>query len=257
VYPLVGVTSADYKLEGNVNGNAAGIGSYNQNYYAPTDASLPPGNGSEYRNRPDYHQEYLGFEVQAIKRLSNKWMARVGFSTNNNTEHFDGPDSIQDPGRSTTWPNIDGGSVLAPTTGSGKSEIYVILPRYQVAASGMYQFPYGINFAGNLVAREGYGKPYFEPVSSADPLLAEKRVLLVDPAKNRLSGVTSLDLRAEKSFMFGTRELALSMDIFNAFNAATVLGRQYDVTATGTTGFDQPLEIMNPRLLRFGVRVHF
>jgi hypothetical protein len=257
IYPLVGVTSADYEPEGTVSGTAAGLGSYNQAYYAPAAASLPPGNGSEYRNRPDYHQQYLGFEVQATKRLSNKWMARVGFSTNNNTEHFDGADAIQDPGRSTTWPNIDGGSVLAPTTGSGKSEIYVILPRYQVAASGMYQLPLGINVAGNLVAREGYGKPYFEPVESADPLLAEKRVLLVDPAEHRLSGVTSLDLRAEKSFTFGTRELALSMDIFNAFNAATVLGSQYDVTATGTTGFDQPLEIMNPRLLRFGVRVQF
>lgn len=34
-------------------------------------------------------------------------------------------------------------------------------------------------------------------------------------------------------------------------------GRQYDVTATGTTGFDQPLEVMNPRLLRLGIRWNF
>ncbi len=81
VYPLVGVTRADYQLEGVVQGNVPGVGAYRQEYYAPTDASLPPGNGSEYRNRPDYSQQYLGFEVQAIKRLSNRWMARVGFST--------------------------------------------------------------------------------------------------------------------------------------------------------------------------------
>ena len=66
-----------------------------------------------------------------------------------------------------------------------------------------------------------------------------------------------LDLRGEKSFTFGSRELAVSLDLFNALNSATVLGRQYDVTTTGNTGFNQPLEIMNPRLIRFGVRFQF
>jgi hypothetical protein len=85
----------------------------------------------------------------------------------------------------------------------------------------------------------------------------EKRVLLVDPKNNRLPGVTVFDLRGEKSFTFHGRELALTMDLFNLFNSSTVLGKQYDVTETGTTGFNQPLEIMNPRLIRFGARVQF
>ena len=257
VYPLVGVTRADYQLEGVVEGNVPGLGAYHQEYYAPTASSLPPGNGGEYRNRPDYSQDYLGFEVQAIKRLSNKWMARVGFSTNKHTEHFAGEGGLQDPGQSTTWPNIEGGAFVTGTSGSGKSEIYLILPRYQVSASGMYQLPYGVNLAGSLVAREGYGMPFFEPVESADPVLPEKRVLLVDPRESRLPGVATLDLRAEKSFLFGGRELALSMDLFNVFNSATVLGRQYDVRLTGPTGFGQVLEIMNPRIARLGVRFLF
>ena len=185
-------------------------------------------------------------------------MARVGFATNSNTEHFGSSASIQDPGASTTWPNIDGGAFMTATTGSGKSEIDMLLPRYQLSASGLYQLPYDINLAGNLVVRQGYGMPFFEPVESADPLLPEKRVLLVDPEANRLSGVSVFDLRAEKSFSFhGSRELSLTMDIFNLFNSSTVLGRQYDVTATGNTGFNQPLEIMNPRLIRFGARIQF
>jgi hypothetical protein len=72
-----------------------------------------------------------------------------------------------------------------------------------------------------------------------------------------LPAATSFDLRGEKAFDFSGRQLAVSLDVFNVFNAATVLGRQYDVTATGTTGANQPLEIMNPRLLRFGVRFQF
>ncbi len=92
---------------------------------------------------------------------------------------------------------------MTGTSGSGKSEIYLILPRYQLTASGLYQLPYGINIAGSLIAREGYGMPFFEPVESADPLLPEKRVLLVDPKESRLPGVTTLDLRGEKTFTFG------------------------------------------------------
>ena len=257
VYPLVGVTRDDYAVEGTVSGNLPDVGSYRQDYYAPLESSLPDGNGSEFRNRPGYSQRYLGFEFQATKRMADRWMARVGFSSNRHTEHFDGTAGIQDPGASLTWNNINGGAFVTGTAGSGKSEIYLILPRYQITASGMYQFPYGINVAGNLVAREGYGMPFFEPVESADPLLPEKRVLLVDPRDSRLPGVTQFDLRGEKAFVFSGRTLALSLDLFNVFNSSTVLGRQYDVTATGNTGFDQPLEIMNPRLLRLGVRFQF
>ena len=256
VYPLAGITRDDYEIEGVVSGTAPGLGSYSREFYAPIESRLPPGNGVEFRNHPDYHQSFLGFEVQATKRLSNRWMGRVAFSTNSHTEHFDGP-AIQDPGATTTWPNIEGGAYITPTTGSGKSEIYLMLPRYQLAASGLYQLPYGINLGANVMFREGYGKPYFETVDSADPTLPEKRVLLVDPRDERLEAVKSLDFRVEKAFGVRTGELSLTADIFNVFNTSTVLGRQYDVTATGTTGFDRPLEIMNPRLLRFGVRFQF
>ena len=49
----------------------------------------------------------------------------------------------------------------------------------------------------------------------------------------------------------------LDLDIFNIFNNATVLGRQYDIRRTGPTGYNQVLEIMNPRILRLGARVNF
>ena len=258
VYPLVGVTRADYAQDGVASGTAPGLGSYNVPFFAPSDASLPPGNGAEYRNRPGYHQQYLGFEVQATKRLADRWMARVGFSTNSHREYFDDPSvALQDPTQTTIFPNIDGGQVLTPTSGSGKSEIYLLLPRYQVTATGLYQLPWGVNLAGNLVARQGYGMPFFETVETSDASAPEKRVLLVNPDDSRLPGVVSLDVRVGKSFRVRGTELSLDLDLFNLMNRATVLGRQYDVTATGSTGFNQVLEIMNPRLARIGVRFQF
>jgi hypothetical protein len=257
VYPLVGVTRDDYVQEGVVSGTVDGF-SFNQPLYAAITSRLPEGNGAEYRNRPGYHQRYLGLELQATKRLSNRWMARVGFSTSTHREYFDDPStSIQDPTSTTIFPNIDGGMVLTPTFASGKSEIYMLSPRYQFNASGLYQLPYGINLAGNLVARDGFGQPYYATVSSTDASAPEKRVLLVDPDQSRLPGVVSLDVRVGKTFAIQERELAFDLDLFNVLNRATVLGRQYDVTATGSTGFNQTLEIMNPRLVRIGVRFRF
>ena len=170
VYPLVGITRADYVQEGMVEGNVPPLGAYSQAYYAPRPESLPVGNGAEYRNRPDYHQRFVGFEVQATKRMSNRWMGRVGFSTNSHREYFDDTSTaVQDPTPSTTWPNIEGGAYVTQTNGSGKSEIYLLLPRYQFTAGGAYQLPYRINIAGSVVAREGFGQPYFSTVESSDP----------------------------------------------------------------------------------------
>ena len=50
----------------------------------------------------------------------------------------------------------------------------------------------------------------------------------------------------------------VDVDWFNILNAATVLGRQYDLgAADGSTGPGKTLEIMNPSLLRIGVRLGF
>jgi hypothetical protein len=69
--------------------------------------------------------------------------------------------------------------------------------------------------------------------------------------------VVSLDFRVGKAFDIRGRELALDLDLFNVLNRSTVLGEQYDAAATGSTQFRQPLEIMNPRLARIGVRFRF
>lgn len=258
VYPLVGVTRDDYVLEQVIDVNIPGLVSANEEVYAPIVSELPPGNGAEYRNRPGYHQQYFGFEVQATKRLADRWMARVGFSTSTHREYLDDPAlAVQDPTSTTIFPNNDGQAVITPSFGSGKSEVYLLSPRYQINASGLYQLPMGVNVAANIVARDGFGQPYFATVGSDDPSAPEKRVLLVDPEDTRLPDVVSFDMRVGKTFTIRGSELALDFDVFNLLNRSTVLGRQYDVTATGSTGFNQPLEIMNPRLFRLGVRYRF
>ena len=147
-----------------------------------------------------------------------------------------------------------GGDVRS--SGSGKSDIYLLPPKYQLAANGLYQAPWGIDLGANLVFRQGYGEPFFRSrVNARDPVIAVKNLLLANGADQfRLDAVTSLDARIEKMFKFGTTSVAFDFDMFNLFNNATVLGKQYDARLTS---YDTIQEIMNPRIARLGVRFFF
>jgi hypothetical protein len=270
--PRIGVRQAQYHQTGTFTGTFAEVGSVSIPFYAINSNAIPPGGGREYINRDGYHQQFVGFELSATKRMSNHWMARFGFSTNSHTEHFDDPStSIEDPTplcSSTPALNtydaqcvalVDGGQVVRQTGGSGKSQIFVALPRYQMIANGMYEARWGINFGGNLVARQGYSQPFYRSqVVTTDALSNRKTVLLNrDLDNNRLPLVTSFDGRVEKAFTFGKTKLAVDFDLFNLFNSDVILGKTYDARLTGALGFDQIREIMQPRILRLGVRLNF
>ena len=267
--PLTGVRSSDYNAAGTLTENLGTFGTFTVPLYALRAAAVPAGGGQTETNREGYHQRYWGLEFSAVKRLSNKWMARFGFSTNDWREYFDDASvSIIDPTRAPApaitqarefvGPQVDGGLVVRRSAGSGKSNSYLVAPKYQIVANGAYQGPWGLNFAGNLVTRQGYAEPFFRSnVVTGDPL-GRKTVLLVDNVDDfRLPAVTSLDARIEKKFTFGKAAVALDFDIFNVLNSGTVLGNQYDSRLTGPTGFGQVLEIMNPRIARLGARFFF
>ena len=77
------------------------------------------------------------------------------------------------------------------------------------------------------------------------------------PPEHRLPTVNTLDFRVGKLFKLQRVNFNVDLDLFNLFNEGTVLGRQYDLRLTGATGFNQVLEIMNPRIARIGVRFNF
>ena len=265
--PLIGVTQANYRQTSTLTGTIPELGAFSVPLYGLSPGAVPLGGGKVAINRAGYHQRYRGFELSATKRLSHHWMARFGFSTNDWREYFDDPSkAILDPTRapapSAAWPfagpQVDGGVVVRSSTGSGKSGIYMVAPAYQLVANGLYEGKWGLNFGANVVTRQGYAEPFFYSNVATGDLLGRKTVLLVPNVDDfRLPTVTSLDGRLEKQFRFGQARLAVDFDVFNVFNAGTVLGRQYDARLTGATGFDQVLEIMNPRIARLGVRFLF
>ncbi len=253
--PVEGLRADDYVQLGTFTDNLQPVGSVSVPYYGVS--TLPASRTrTEYVGRDGYTQRYQGLEASLTKRMSNNWMARFGFSMNDHREYFDGNNSRTDPTPTLASPNIDGGEVMRATGGSGKSGIYMVLPKYQFILNGMYQAPFGINLGMNLVARQGYAMPYNRSrVATGDPLGNLKTVLIVDKVTDfRLPSVTSLDLRVGKEFSWRTTRLNLDLDVFNVTNAATVLGRQYDLRLTSA---DTVREIMNPRILRIGARFSF
>jgi hypothetical protein len=248
---------------GTFTGTFAEVGTVSVPFYGATSA-LP---GYTQQNRPDYHQRYLGFELSATKRMSNRWMGRFGFASTSWNEYFDGPNAILDktPTREASGqfspfqsagPLVNGGPVVLRSSGSGKSAIFLLPPKYQLTANGLYQGPWGIDLGANLVFRQGYGEPFYRSrVNARDPVIPNKNLLLASGADQfRLDPVTSFDARVEKMFKFGTTSFAVDFDIFNLFNNATVLGKQYDARVTT---YDTIQEIMNPRIARLGVRFFF
>jgi hypothetical protein len=252
-----GVTGEDYVQSGVLEGTHPATGAFSVPLYEPIPSAIPANEAATtFRNRDGYSQRYIGFELSAIKRLSNRWMARFGFSTNSHREYFDSLAAMTDPTPAPGTPNIDGGLVVRATAGSGKSNIYMVLPSYQFVANGLYQAPWGINLAANLVSRQGFAMQYNRnQVETTDPLMRLKTVFLLEESgSERLPAVTSLDLRVGKEFALQRIRLNLDVDVFNALNADTVLGREYNLRLAAA---NRVREIMNPRVLRLGVRVNF
>jgi hypothetical protein len=256
--PPIGATSADYAVDGRLTGSLPDGTTYDVPYYALQESAAPEGAGTITANREGYHRSFNGLEISATKRLKNRWMGRFGYSWNRSREYFDDPStSIIDPTPITADPHFDGGLVTVPTAGTNKSQIYLTLPTYQFIANGYYQGPWGLNLGGNFVLRQGYSEMFFaRAVSTNDPVYQQKDVVVMADriGKYRLPAVKSLDARVEKSLTLGRTVVAFDVDLFNALNSGTVLGRIYDVNSSK---FNQVAEIMNPRIARFGLRLQF
>ena len=261
--PRNGVTPASYVQSGTFTGTFESLGTVSVPLYSALSAQ--PGYHAEHR--PDYHRRYLGFELSLIKRMSNRWMGRAAVASTSWNEYFDSAAAILDKTRTvspsgdysnlqSSGPLVNGGTVAVQSAGSGKSDTFLVAPRYQVVANTFYQGPWGLDFAANWLLRQGYAQPFYRSrVNTGDPVVSNKSVLLVSKVDDfRLQRVSSLDARLEKIFKFDRFSAAFDLDVFNLFNRATILQRQLDARVTT---FNNILELMNPRILRIGARLFF
>jgi len=263
--PRVGVTLADY--------TPAPIGfagtlpdgtPYNVTTYIPSAAKIATGgNGFLLTTIPDFYTDYHGVEVSVVKRLSNRWMGRVGFSWNNAREHFTSPagrfDTNGNPTPTTTEPLVDGGQFVPQAGASGLTSY--INAKWQFNANGLYQARYGIEVSANVFGRQGYPFPLFRQsasaITSAGAMGADSGLqVLVTPTMDyfRYDNLWDTDLRVARAFKFQRLNVRAIGDLFNLLNANMVLVRNNNLASTSFNAISQNL---SPRIFRVGLVVGF
>jgi len=217
-------------------------------------------------NKPDFKQDFYGLDLVMNKRLSNKWMMNASISfASSKVSH--GDDGYLDP--TNLWA-IDNRLYSAYQGGSSGTISQYTFARWMVKAAGLYQLPMGINVSATFKAREGnIIRHYFTITDYLSPNPKDRSVdVYVEPfGDERMPSYFTLDLRLEKLVRLGdSGRIYLMADIFNVLNRNTIirryqrrLGTWYVQGDTFTERADcyMPNQIINPRVIRFGVRFAF
>jgi hypothetical protein len=215
---------------------------YNYEYWASkTHRNELPGERFE---GIDWAQNYVGIEFIFTKRLSSRWMLNASFTLQQAKQKYgEGENGYTDP------TNID------YFNGSD----YFAAPRWMAKLNFLYQLPWGINFSGFANAREGLSLTEF--VSADTPERGEMGwgwntpVLVGEYGSFRLPTFYNVDIGLSKDFQLGRYgRLTVQVDAFNVFNFKHALERW---SAIHRADYGQIRQILNPRVIRLGVRYRF
>ena len=206
--------------------------------------------GEYTENRPDYHENYTGIEISAVKRLSHKWMMNASFTYQINNQHY-GDNGYLDP---TNIEYLDGTRVPYYT-----GLYYTGFSDWMAKLSFLYQLPWGFNLSCFANARQGF---YYAPVLRVSA--PERQAVglgtttIIHTEKfgdTKLPNFYNLDLSLLKSVRFGNfGALSIQVDAFNIFNFAHDLERYPQLNSPR---YDEIQKILNPRVVRLGIRYQF
>jgi len=215
--------------------------------------------GGTFLTNGDREQDYEGFSVFFNKRLSNRWMLRGNVTLQDWTWDIPASEN-EDPNNYLGGARDDGGPVLQGSgAGSGAKGGIYINAGWSYSVTGMYQVApdrnWGFNVSAAINGREGYPIPYFIGAVRGFNQGTVSLQATDDADDFSNDDIQIVDLRLEKDFDIGDSfNFTLGLELFNAFNDATVLQRQHRLN-TGAS--NNVLETVSPRVWRVGVRFRF
>jgi hypothetical protein len=207
-------------------------------------------------NRDGYSTSFNGIELTAVKRLSNKWMARAAFSFNDWTEGWDGnvtPTQFNgNPTPVETDPLNEGGQVANLSGGSGKASFYTSV-KWQFYGNVLVQLPWTMDASAAVFGRQG--GPYPVHISRSIGSDGTMRMLATPEVDtDRYDNIWDIDLRLAKNIRLGKEgALTLSAELFNTLNNDVILS----LNRTAGVNLGRVEEIIAPRTLRLGARLSF
>ncbi|OGD36183.1 MAG: hypothetical protein A2V45_10850 [Candidatus Aminicenantes bacterium RBG_19FT_COMBO_58_17] len=216
--------------------------------------------------RPDFKYNYMGVDLRFNKRLSNRWMFNGSFTLQDQKQHF-GDAGYLNP--TNLW--SEDKNLYSVSGGGGSGKIgQLIYSKWLVKLEGLYQLPFDFNLGATFTAREGHYIPHTMNIS--DPRLpnpaSRSTTVRLDPigqgANAKLPTFFNLNLRLEKAIRIAEHgRIYVMADMFNVFNKATMDRRydRYEGSYNMQSGYLQPNatefkanQVLNPRVIRFGVR---
>ena len=223
--------------------------------FIPNQATVTAGgNGFLLTNWEGYSTDYHGLEIGITKRLSDRWMGRVGFAFNNAREHY-APQALQrhngNPTPTLTEPLEGRRPVRAAERRQRRRHD---LHQRQMAVQRQRDVSGAVRHRGQ---RERVRAPGLS-VPDLSPAVARRRrggagLLTPEIDTFRFDNLWNTDLRVARSSAPATR-LRLIGDLFNVLNANTALVRDNNV---GSPTFSTLAQNLSPRIFRVGLIVGF
>jgi hypothetical protein len=191
-----------------------------------------------YTNPDNNKADFQNVEFAVNRRFSGKWMLLSSFGY--------------------TWSNM-----LHDTTGYQRFYSYRPARRlfgedgfetstlWNYKIIGRYVMPYDIGFSGSWKVQSG--QMYGRTISVAFPGDGTQTVRVEPINSHRYPNVQILDFRVDKTMRFGKAgRLTGMIDIFNTTNSGTVTAFR-----TTTVNYREVTGLLDPRIVRFGVRYDF
>ncbi len=192
--------------------------------------------------------DFQNVEFAINRRFSGKWMLLTSFgmtwSTMAHTQTANG-----NLGRygNTTFPYRPADRLMGDD-GIETSSLW----NYKVI--GRYVMPLEIGFSGSWKVQSGFN--YGRTISVAMPIEGNRTIRVTPLDAYRYPSVAILDLRLDKSFDMGKYgKFSPMLDVFNVMNSGVPTNVR--TTNTATAPFQEAITILNPRVIRFGVRYNF
>lgn len=241
-------------------GDAAG-----RSWYLPV-ATFPGDTPYRIVDKSTAYRAYYGLDLEVTKRLSNRWFLNASVTLQDQRSHWG--DSFIDPTNQWAFDGQAFGNWSDSYGGKISMQMYA---RWIAKVSALYQLPLGIDVSATLVAREGWKIPHYitfayENSENWPGLYRANTIYIQAATKDSLPTMSNLSFRLEKKLTIGSARMWIMADVFNLLNSATVnratdanFGIYYVDTETYVASPYNRVynEILNPRIIRLGVRFEF
>jgi hypothetical protein len=196
------------------------------------------------------YNDYKALQLAISKKLSHGWMLDASFTYSDWKSHYDPAEYFD----KINFDFFDGGSFSIQSVELETSRVY-LNSRWQAKIAGLIQLPYGFNVSAVFRVREGFINPFYEAFTR--PGIGWTKIF--EPGKkfgdDRLPTFWILNAGIEKTFAISpSLGVTLFVNGYNITNNSTTL-KVNPLLGTSTTG--QPMNIINPGIFQFGMRVKF